>query len=144
MSCYDNQYLYEIRQRVVNVYKDFVSGKDFDDQYIGINHIRYEVCHKDESLKIHAINEKQLRALGYFLYTFTPEKVLTLINDVLKADETIKGLNEKVGALEKEADWLAEKASECAKGKCWKECPVSCEGKDAAQAFRNAARKAVD
>lgn len=96
MSSYGTDYLYEIRQRAVNVYQNAL-GRAFDDLYIGVNHIRYEPFPvKGKSLKIRAINERQLRALAYFLYTFTPLKVITLIDDVLNSDETINELNKRL------------------------------------------------
>lgn len=79
-----------------------------------------------------------------FIAAANPQTVLALIDDLVKTRDALAHCRNKNSQLEKEADWLAEKASECAKGKCWEECPVSCEGKDAAQAFRNAARKAVN
>lgn len=146
MSNYGNSYLYEIRQRAVNVYQDIL-GQNFDDQYIGANHISYEECHKDKSLKIRALNKKQLRALGYFLYTFTPEKVINLIDGILKADKTIKALNEKIAALEKENDWLSDQLLACTDGKEHHLCQYECDlcGKICTrEGWRNAAREAVE
>lgn len=84
------------------------------------------------------------RLCAAYVAAANPKTVLALIDDLVKTRDALAHCRDKNSQLEKEADWLAEKASECAKGKCWEECPVSCKDKDAAQEFRKAARKAVD
>lgn len=115
------------------------SGNGNSSYTVGIEKPGLDICRLDSQLYC-----KNCLCNAAYIAAANPQTVLALIDDLVKTKDALAHCRDKNSQLEKEADWLAEKASECAKGKCWEECPVSCEGKDAAQMFRDAARKAVD